>query len=82
MQQTATVEAGSAMAALLQRVEQAEQITITRSGKPVALLMPLPPAVTDTSAASALLRIRTRAGSLRSHPDTQSLKQERDADRP
>jgi prevent-host-death family protein len=76
-------EAKNSLGALLDRVEQGEEIVITRHGKPVARLGPCVTAVDEEGAKAALGRIRARARAFGG--DTVSwevLKADRDAGRP
>ena len=56
------------LAALLERVERGEQVTITRHGRPVARLMPLPSAretnLDEVFAEMDRLRVGNRLGDL------------------
>jgi prevent-host-death family protein len=76
-------EAKNTLGALLDRVEQGEEIVITRHGKPVARLAPCVATVDSESAKAALVRIRdrARAGGAASVP-WEALKADRDAGRP
>ena len=81
--QIGAFEAKNTLGALLDRVEQGEEIVITRHGKPVARLAPCAAAVDREGVAAALARIRARARELNSSPvDWQTLKADRDAGRP
>jgi prevent-host-death family protein len=76
-------EAKNTLGALLDRVERGEEIVITRHGKPVARLAPCTTASDREGADAALARIRTRARALNIAPiPWETLKAERDADRP
>jgi prevent-host-death family protein len=75
-------EAKNKLGMLLDRVEQGEEIVITRHGKPVAKLVPNTPQFDRQQAAAALDRIRKRAAKLKLKFDWNLLKQDRDADRP
>lgn len=76
-------EAKNTLGSLLDRVEQGEEVVITRHGKPVARLVPNEGRLNREQAQAAADRIRTRAQQLkRGHFDWKSLKRERDAGRP
>ncbi|HVY35196.1 MAG TPA: type II toxin-antitoxin system prevent-host-death family antitoxin [Caulobacteraceae bacterium] len=76
-------EAKNTLGALLDRVEQGEEIVITRHGKPVARLAPCVTTIDQAVAEAALARIRARA---RAHAPASiawdTLKADRDAGRP
>jgi prevent-host-death family protein len=81
--QIGAFEAKNTLGALLDRVEQGEEIVITRHGKPVARLGPLAAAVDRRGATLALARIRERARALSTAPiPWETLKSDRDAGRP
>ena len=80
--QVGAFEAKNTLGALLDRVEQGEEIVITRHGKPVARLAPCAAAVDRAGVLAALARIRTRARGLAAAIDWETLKAERDAGRP
>ena len=65
MQEIGAFEAKNTLGALLDRVQQGEEIVITRHGKPVARLAPYVGGVSRSEARSAAERIRARAESLR-----------------
>jgi prevent-host-death family protein len=76
-------EAKNKLSALLDRVEQGEEITITRHGRPVAKLVPATGGASRSDAQAALQRMRDRAlqaglGAF----DWEGLKKDRDASRP
>jgi prevent-host-death family protein len=76
-------EAKNTLGALLDRVEQGEEIVITRHGKPVARLVPNEGHLNREQAQAAADRIRTRAKRLKNTGfNWKSLKRERDAGRP
>jgi len=76
-------EAKNTLGALLDRVEQGEEIVITRHGKPVARLAPCGPAVDRETAKAALARIRSRASERGAAPlSWEAMKADRDAGRP
>jgi len=81
--QVGAFEAKNTLGALLDRVEQGEEVVITRHGKPVARLAPCTTAVDREGAKAALDRIRARA---RTQVSTtipwDILKSDRDAGRP
>ena len=81
--QIGAFEAKNTLGALLDRVEQGEEIVITRHGKPVARLAHCAATVDREGVAAALARIRARARELNSSPvDWPTLKADRDAGRP
>ena len=49
MESAGTYELDNSLASLVERVERGERITITREGKPVAVLGPLPSAKLDVA---------------------------------
>jgi prevent-host-death family protein len=76
-------EAKNTLGSLLDRVEQGEEVVITRHGRPVARLVPNEGRLNREQARAAAGRIRARAGQLRKRRfDWKSLKRERDAGRP
>ncbi len=83
MKEISAVEAKNTLGSLLDRVEQGEEIVITRHGKPVARLIPSSCGINRERALAAAGRIRSRATQLRAGRfDWESLKAERDTDRP
>ena len=83
MTQVGAFEAKNSLGALLDRVEHGEEITITRHGRPVARLVPTEGATDRSQIRAAVDRIRQRASQLKPEPvDWQTLKADRDADRP
>jgi prevent-host-death family protein len=83
MTEVGSFEAKNKLSALLDRVEQGEEIIITRHGKPVAKLVPATGWADRSEARAALQRMRDRAlqaglGAF----DWESLKKDRDASRP
>ena len=76
-------EAKNTLGSLLDRVEEGEEIVITRHGRPVARLAPCVPAIDLDAARAALARIRERARALGGDPvPWETLKTDRDAGRP
>jgi prevent-host-death family protein len=75
-------EAKNKLGMLLDRVEQGEEIIITRHGKPVALLVSTASRIDKLQARAALERIRRRAGKLKQGFDWAALRSDRDAGRP
>ncbi len=71
MTEIAALEAAEQLGALLDRVQNGEEIVITRDGVPVARL------TSSESAFAALTRIRARAEALRMHVDLETLHEER-----
>ena len=67
---------------LLDRVEQGEEITITRHGKPVARLVPNVTRIDKSQVRAALDRIRARAKELKEPFDWAAIKSDRDSGRP
>jgi len=81
--QVGAFEAKNTLGALLDRVEQGEEIVITRHGKPVARLTPCVPTFDRLAAKATLDRIRDRARALGGGVVSWDiLKAERDAGRP
>jgi prevent-host-death family protein len=81
--QVGAFEAKNTLGALLDRVEQGEEVLITRHGKPVARLAPCTTRVDRDGAKAALERIRLRAQAQGSSPiPREVLKADRDAGRP
>jgi prevent-host-death family protein len=73
------LEAKSKLAELLDRVEQGEQVVITRDGKPVATLVPVAPGHDVEAAREAARRIRELAKDMQLGPfDWDEWKQYRD----
>jgi prevent-host-death family protein len=75
-------EAKNKLGMLLDRVEQGEEIIITRHGKPVARLVPSAGRIDTHQARTALKRIRSRAGSSKEPFNWAAIKKDRDAGRP
>jgi prevent-host-death family protein len=76
-------EAKNKLSWLLDRVEQGEEITITRHGRPVAKLVPSDAGVDRSHAKAALQRLRDRATQAGLGPfHWETLKADRDASRP
>ena len=83
MTEIGAFEAKNTLGTLLDRVEQGEEIVITRHGKPVARLVPNSPGIDRDQAQAAADRLRERARKLKSGAfDWKVLKADRDADRP
>ena len=61
MREIGAFEAKNRLGQLLDLVEQGEEITITRHGRPVARLAPIRPVQGHEQARAALQRIRQRA---------------------
>jgi len=81
--QVGAFEAKNTLGALLDRVEQGEEIVITRHGKAVARLAPCAPTHDRQAAEAALARMRARARALGAGPiGWETLKADRDAGRP
>jgi prevent-host-death family protein len=76
-------EAKNKLSWLLDRVEQGEEIIITRHGRPVARMVPTNAGVDRSQAQAALQRMRERATLANFGPfDWETLKTDRDASRP
>jgi prevent-host-death family protein len=83
MREIGAFDAKNRLGQLLDLVEQGEEITITRHGKPVARLVPPASPIDRDEARAALRRIRERAERLRSGPfDWDEWKELRDMGRP
>jgi len=83
MQEIGAFEAKNKLGSLLDRVEQGEEIVITRHGKPVARLVSSAGAIDREKAREAAERIRKRAKRLSAPPVAwATLKAERDEGRP
>jgi prevent-host-death family protein len=79
----ATSQARKALGALLDRVEQGEEVIITRHGKPVGRLVPCAAVVDRDAVLAALARIRARVRRLALPPISwEALKADRDLGRP
>ena len=79
--QVGTFEAKNKLSALLDRVEQGEEVVITRHGEPVAKLVPHRPTMDREQARAALDRISQRAKQLRHGFDWEEIKAMRDEGR-
>jgi len=64
MKEVGAFEAKNTLSALLNLVEQGEEVTITRHGKAVARLVPPKPGTDREQAKAAAARIRARAKAL------------------
>ena len=83
MQEIGAFEAKNTLGSLLDRVEQGEEIVITRHGKPVARLVASAGHIDHARAEAAAERIRARAKRLSSvRFDWEALKADRDEGRP
>ena len=82
MLQVGAFEAKNTLGSLLDKVEDGEEIVITRHGRPVARLVPNSGAVDRTQAMAAAERIRARAKILGGGFDWEALKRDRDEGRP
>jgi prevent-host-death family protein len=82
MLQIGAFEAKNTLGSLLDKVEDGEEIVITRHGRPVARLVPNSGAVDRTQAMAAAERIRARAKILGGGFDWEALKRDRDEGRP
>jgi prevent-host-death family protein len=83
MTEVGAFEAKNKLSFLLDRVEQGEEVTITRHGRPVARLVPANREVDHSKVEEAFQRIRDRAEQAKLGPfDWEILKADRDASRP
>jgi prevent-host-death family protein len=82
MLQVGAFEAKNTFGGLLDRVQDGEEIVITRHGRAVARLVPNAGALDRTQARAAAERIRVRAATLRGGFDWEALKRDRDKGRP
>jgi len=83
MQEIGAFEAKNTLGTLLDRVQEGEEIVITRHGKPVARLVPNAGGIDRSRVQAAVERIRARARSLRAGEfNWDALKADRDVVRP
>jgi prevent-host-death family protein len=82
MHEIGAFEAKNTLGALLDRVQNGEEIVITRHGKPVARLVPNSGRVDRSQVKAAIERIRARADSLEYRFNWDELKADRDEGRP
>jgi prevent-host-death family protein len=83
MQEIGAFEAKNTLGTLLDRVQEGEEIVITRHGKPVARLVPNARGIDRSQARAATERIRARAQSLKVGGfNWDDFKADRDAGRP
>jgi prevent-host-death family protein len=82
MQAIGAFEAKNTLGSLLDRVENGEEIVITRHGRAVARLVPNDVGIDREQARAAGERIRARAAQMKVGFDWESLKADRDAGRP
>lgn len=83
MDKVGAFEAKNTLGSLLDRVEQGEQILITRHGKAVARLVPAKGIIDHDQAREAVQRIRTRSSQVAVRPaNWEELKSDRDTGRP
>lgn len=82
MQEIGAFEAKNTLGTLLDRVQQGEEIVITRHGKPVARLVPNSGRIDRSQVQAAAERIRARARHLKAGFNWDALKVDRDAGRP
>jgi prevent-host-death family protein len=82
MTEIGAFEAKNKLSALLDLVEQGEEIVITRHGKAVARLVPNGTSIESSVANAAFERIRLRAQKLRADFDWAALREDRDSGRP
>ena len=82
MQQVGALEAKDILGTLLDRVQNGEEIVITRDGKPVARLVPASGAIDQEQVRAAMERIRSRAKDVPGAPfQWETFKADRDAGR-
>jgi prevent-host-death family protein len=83
MREIGAFQAKNTLGTLLVRVQEGEEIVITRHGKPVARLAPYAGGIDRSQAQAATERIRTRARGLKGGGfNWDALKADRDAGRP
>jgi prevent-host-death family protein len=82
MQEIGAFKAKNTLGSLLDRVEQGEEIIITRHGKPVARLIPNTGRIDRSQAKAAVARIRARSMSIKAGFDWDTVKGDRDTVRP
>lgn len=82
MEKIGAFEAKNTLGALLDRVEQGEEIIITRHGKPVARLVPNTGRIDRSQAKAAVARIRARSKRMKTGFDWDTVKGDRDIGRP
>jgi prevent-host-death family protein len=82
MQEIGAFEAKNTLGTLLDRVQQGEEIVITRHGKPVARLIPNSGRIDRSQVQAAAGRIRARAHRFKTGFDWNAFKADRDAGRP
>jgi prevent-host-death family protein len=82
MLEVGAFEAKNTLGSLLDRVENGEEVLITRHGKPVARLVPSAPAAKQEEAWAAAQRIRARGAALKLGPfNWEEIKKDRDEGR-
>lgn len=69
MKHFGTFEAKNRLSALLDMVEAGEEVTITRNGKPVAKMVPIPAPRDTEKARAAVERIRELRKAVKPDPD-------------
>jgi prevent-host-death family protein len=82
MKEIGAFEAKNTLGALLDLVQNGEEIVITRHGKPVARLVPNSGRVDRSQVKAAIERIRARAGSVEYRFNWEELRADRDRGRP
>ena len=83
MIEVGAVQAKNKLSTLLDRVEQGEEIIITRHGRPVARLVPNTEGIDRSQVQAALQRMRDRAAQAGFGAfDWETFKTDRDASRP
>ncbi len=75
-------EAENTLESLLDRVQDGEEILITRRGRPVARLVPSTGSSDRSQAEAAARRIEARASELKTKFDWKEVREDRDAGRP
>ncbi|HEV2135174.1 MAG TPA: type II toxin-antitoxin system prevent-host-death family antitoxin [Terracidiphilus sp.] len=82
MPEVGAFEAKNTLGSLLDRVQNGEEIVITRHGQPAARLVPYEGGIERAQADAAAKRIRARARRLKAGFDWEMLKADRDLNRP
>lgn len=83
MPEIGAFEAKNTLGTLLDRVENGEEIVITRHGRPAARLVPYAGAIDRAQANAVFERIRARAKRLKAGPSSwEAFKADRDLGRP
>lgn len=82
MVEVGAFEAKNTLGSLLDRVENGEEVLITRHGRPVARLVPNIDSVDREQVKKAMARILARASAVGGSFDWNEFRQDRDAGRP